>query len=983
MASGAAGLVYQVVWMRRLTLAVGASAAASAATLAGFLGGLSLGAACAARLVTRVRRPLLAYGILEVAIAAYAATVPVGKGPAAAALAVAGVLGPAAAASQAATAVGFGVAALTVAPAALLMGATLPLLVRALAGRGVGLGASIGALYAANTAGAVAGCLLAAFVWIPGLGSTSTLRWTAAANLAVGLAAIAASRALDPVATASAGTVPAASGPARPATGRRMLAASLLAGAAVLALEVVWTRLLEHLLGSSLHAFATMLAIFLAGLAVGGALVPLAVRRVSPAILFAVAGLGAGVATVVGARVLDGLAPRLPAAAIGPASSAWWCAAVMLPGTVVLGLLFPSAVLAVAEVTGEGGDRATARTWAWNALGAVAGPAAVAFVLLPRLGFAASFATCGLVLAGAAALAGGKALWRGPLALLAAVAVAGIGWSGTGAELHGIVRRDLLGSRELPAELAFYRAGRTSTVVLEATLGTYRLKTNGLIEGTIEPSSYPPARQLVPRWLARLPLALRPRPARVLAVGLGAGTFLEALPANAREVTVLELEAEVVAANRSVAASRATDPLADPRVRVTVQDARLALARGKESFDIVLSQPSHPWTAGSAHLYTHEFFTAVADRLSADGLFAQWIGLPFVDESLLRTILATATAVFDEVHLFRPPAGAGLILVASRSPVDVLARAAAFEPPPGSWAVGLERGEDLLAAWVADTRGVRRVAAGAALNTDDRNLLEARSPQVGADALARDGAEAFLLDLDPLQPPLPPGVEPLILLDRHLASGHWQRAALLLPFLDGLEALAARARLDAARGRPGDRGRLLAALESPADGSSRARRVLLALLPPGSGARPLDDGEQSFLTARDAARRGDWAVVAAAEESLSRLPPDDPLFPQATRLRIGWRLAAGDRERADEALRLLDRLLVRNTTPLDLFQRADAARVAGRVEVALASASMLATGPGLAPPQRLQLRRFVEALPVDARTALWRAQLLTVLADGP
>ena len=160
--------------------------------------------------------------------------------------------------------------------------------------------------------------------------------------------------------------------------------------------------------------------------------------------------------------------------------------------------------------------------------------------------------------------------------------------------------------------------------------------------------------------------------------------MLEFVPSTVESIDVIELEPEVLAANQWVAAKRATDPLADPRVRVHIGDARGVLQLTEKRYDAIVSQPSHPWTAGASHLYTREFFSLVRSHLKPDGVFVQWIGLNFVDEALLRSLAATLVDVFGHVEVYQLGAAPGLLFAASAEPLAYLESARrALQATPG------------------------------------------------------------------------------------------------------------------------------------------------------------------------------------------------------------------------------------------------------------------------------------------------------------
>ena len=188
-----------------------------------------------------------------------------------------------------------------------------------------------------------------------------------------------------------------------------------------------------------------------------------------------------------------------------------------------------------------------------------------------------------------------------------------------------------------------------------------------------------------------------------------------------------------------------------------MNDARGALQLTSARFDAIVSQPSHPWTAGASHLYTREFFALVREHLAPGGVFVQWIGLGFVDAPLLRTLVATLLDVFPAVRVYQPMPGAVLFL-ASDADLPMEARAAqALAAAPADFArYGLRLPEDVAAACVLGDDGARRFAAGAPLNTDDHNLLAARSARLGARALFAKGLRRVLAGLSRRSPrPMP------------------------------------------------------------------------------------------------------------------------------------------------------------------------------------------------------------------------------------
>ncbi|MBW1689107.1 MAG: fused MFS/spermidine synthase, partial [Deltaproteobacteria bacterium] len=281
-------------------------------------------------------------------------------------------------------------------------------------------------------------------------------------------------------------------------------------------------------------------------------------------------------------------------------------------------------------------------------------------------------------------------------------------------------------------------------------------------------------------WLGLLPALVRPEARDLLVVGLGGGSALESIPSSIASIDVIELEPEVLNANRHMAAERAIDPLANPRVRVHIGDARGVLQLTHKSYDAIASQPSHPWTAGASHLYTREFFAMLRSHLKPDGVFVQWIGLRFVDEALLRSLAATLVDVFPHVEVYQPGGAMGVLFAASGEPLASLegARQTLQNAPEDYARFGIQRVEDFAVARVFDDLGTRALAEGAALNTDDHNLLASRSSRLGQAALKNDSFRMLWKDHDPLLAKMD-GLDRFALIRRLVGMRSTQRATAL------------------------------------------------------------------------------------------------------------------------------------------------------------------------------------------------------------
>jgi spermidine synthase len=998
--SGFAALLYQTVWTRAFAFVFGTSELAVATVLAAYMAGLAGGAALAGRLAHRVRRPVLVYGLLELGIALSALAVPLAL-RASTSLYVAlfgGLDAPPASggATQAIYYLASSFAILAVPTG--LMGATLPMLARHAVRHEREIGSRIGLLYATNTAGAVAGTLVAAFALLPRLGQQRTLVVGAAMNGIVFLAAAGLARLAPPVEPGSAPATNVAIRGALP----WILPAILLSGLCSFVYEVLWTRLLGHLLGGSIYAFSTMLASFLVGIAVGSAVAArFATSPARAARGFALAQLGVAMLGLAAFRAVDRLpelAQRLGAGWQGSlAANATLAASVLLPATLCIGATFPFAVRILARGASDASP-ASARVYAWNTCGAIGGAIGAGFFLIPAAGYAGSMA---VAIAANLALAA-VAAWHAAPRSRALLALAAVGTALLVAmppvTPWRMLRSSPFESAPSEGDVTYYAVGRGATVLLfqrPGDPGAWQLRTNGLPEAAIGARGDRAGRYPVNGWLPTLPALLRPDAKSLVVVGFGGGLALEDVPPGFERIDVIELEPEVVAANRAVAALRRRDPLSDPRLRVHLNDARGSLLLTRSRFDAIVSQPSHPWTAGASHLYTREFFSLARDHLTPDGVFVQWIGLSFVDEFLLRSLVATLLDVFPHVEVYRPEPNA-VLFVGSPAPLDP-ARSAdrAIAADPGLYAaLGLHDAADVTRALVLDEDGARRFAAGAPPNTDDHNFFETRSPsELRQGALYAAGATKLLGPFDPLERER--GGEARVRDTRRLvASGsidRAQRAAAALP--PGGERQTALALVERAAGRDERAGLLLAEALRAEPSNQEARWALLrlrrrALL--GGNAKAselaggLPDGGAAVIEGWQLEAAGTPARVEALEPRLAALEPRDPAFADALRLRIAWRLAAGDAVRAREALLLLDRLAPLDVAPGDGLLRARATARAGYPEVTLSLAGEIASGLGRMPPPRAretgaELLGLLEALDVPPELADAKARLLSQL----
>lgn len=756
--SGVAGLCFEIVWLRHLGLALGATTLAVATTTAAYMGGLALGSHLGGRVADRLRRPLLAYGLVEIGVGLLGGLVPL-------ACAVIPAVDERLFASLE-SAAGRGLVRFFVAVAVLgvpttAMGMTLPVLARAVVAKLGAVGREVGTLYAANLAGAVAGAALTGFVLVPSLGLRATN--LVAVSLDVGLGLVAC------VVGARLAALPAASPRApndepvlRPGTSS-VIAVLVLTGAAAMSLQVLWTRALGTALGPSTYAFSAIVCAYLVGLAVGGAVASrIADRMAGSHVALVLALLFTAAAALFGINVVDELPLLLRPVVVDKSltmaglvrSQLALAGLSLVPATIGMGTLFPLTLAAVAGSEKHIGA-AVGRSYALNTVGNIAGSFAAVFVLLPALGVEWGLRASALAYVAAAAVlltrAEPSGRRRHVLALLTVV-TAGVlfvwpGWN-VGQWTLGMFRASMARSYfsdgdVQPSRVVFHGDGLSSTVTVEEDLGIRWVKVNGKIDGSSEGDM--PTQILS----GLVPMLVHPRPREVAVIGCGTCvTAGAALRGNPEHLTLIELEKEVVRAARLFADVN-HEPWNDSRFTLAVDDGRNFMMRRGPPFDVIVSEPSNPWMTGAASLFTLEFFRIAAARLAPGGMFLQWLQAYELAPERIASVVRTFNTVFPYVVVFSAHADSNdLLLLGSRDPITMprerLARRFV------ELASELARAEvhtldELLALVVLTSDELRELPADIPLNTDDNALIEFGAPK-DLVVFAEDDPELPLLE---------------------------------------------------------------------------------------------------------------------------------------------------------------------------------------------------------------------------------------------
>jgi len=732
----------------------------------------------------------------------------------------------------------------------------------------------------------------------------------------------------------------------------------LFSGAVSFVHEVLWTRMLQHSVGSSVFAFGIMVASFLAGIALGGAVGSVVARnRRAAASGLAISQIGVAAGGVLAWYLLSTFAISVPALWIRILLGL----GVLLPLTFFIGMTFPLAVRVLADGADDA-PAASARVYAWNTVGAILGALAGGFVLIPWLRYEGSIqltVVASLALACLASIAL-VPLKRTVTATVVVVSIVGVFLFHPGIPLNVLRASSLL--TEEAGNLEFYAVGKTADVTLFRRGDTFRLRTNGLPESGTRIDGAVPALDLE-AWMSPLAVLARPDARSMLVVGLGAGGAVQTVPPTIREIDVIELEREVIEANRSFARRRHSDPLDDGRLHLIVNDARGALSLTDKHYDVIVSQPSHPWTAGASHLYTREFMRQASEHLNPGGVFVQWMGSIAIDAPLFRSLVATLLSEFSELRVYRPYPST-LLFLASDQPLDMesdkgqLARVI-NESIAHYAAAGLNAPEDLVAALALDTRSAHAFSDGSPLITDDVNRLATSLVFDLNRSLGNADLSRLLAPYDPLgfdefrraigqQGYAIDHIWRRIRLWSHLDTetiGRLNRigsyyaqddrgvyfGVLLAEQLEGQGA--ARALLEAGLERWPDSELLLFTKAEQFAGPAEVNDLLAVMKgPPGVVFRAIVDSSQQR-----------WDQVMALDRELAAVPWTAPWFWAANRVRADMRSRIRNpqliRRAGEEGLALIDRALIVRADPTLTWLRARNAESADRPKFVLESIS--------------------------------------------
>jgi spermidine synthase len=734
--SGCAALIYEIVWYQMLQLAIGSTSVSMAILVATYMGGLCIGSIWLPKTRWAQQHPLRVYAYLEAGIAVFGLLVMFGL-PLVNRIYVAGVESG----LPGMLLRGLIAAACMLIPT-ILMGASLPAIVRWVkvshSGRQGEHATWWGLLYAANTFGAVAGCLFAGFYLLRVYDITVGTLAAVVINLLVAAVSFALAKRKPHV---NAEKAPASSAE-RKNTGRWAVFVTIaLSGACALGAEIVWTRLIGYLLGVTVYAFAIILAVFLIGLAIGSGLGSLVQSHVNPRAALGWAQLLAAAGIAWTAYMITDSLPFWPIDVMlyqNPWHTfqldfvrAMWG---ILPATLLWGASFPLACAATAgdrnEAVSEDFGSTVGKVYAANTLGAIVSALGVSLVLVPGIGTQQTQRLL-LIVSAASALFMLAPLARS-LATGASLVVALLlaGWFAV--NVHPTPPKLIAYGRQLPrfgdsSQIVYTVEGRNSSVAIgKWPNGSTEIDVNGHIEATSEPFD-----MKLQRMVGHLPGLLHPNPKSILGIGFGAGVSAGSFTRypTIEHITVCEIEPVIPPTSTRFFALQNYEVYKNPKTHVVFDDARHYLMTTKEKFDIIASDPLDVFAKGTAALYTKEYFDAVKRHLNPGGYFTLYVPLYETDMATIKSELATFFEVFPYGTIWantREGRGYDMVFMGQAEPLqinvdEVTARAARPDYAPVIESlrdIGVGSVESLLSTYAGSASDFADWLRGSVINRD-------------------------------------------------------------------------------------------------------------------------------------------------------------------------------------------------------------------------------------------------------------------------
>ena len=755
--SGATALVYEVVWAKFLAQMFGSTIYAQTVVLAVFMGGLALGNRIFGGWADGLRQPVKAYGALEILIGIYAFLFPtlerltdrifVAAGSpivehAGWLLALKGVLS----------------AALLLGPT-ILMGGTLPLLAAWLHQFSAEAGRRSARFYSVNSLGAVTGATLAGFWLVQHYGMIATIQITATANVLIGVAAMFLNssgwltRRAQPIET-----TPTTALDTFVSAGTLRWAGLLVAmtGGVSMGLELLASRSLALIFGSSLQSFAVVLIAFILGIGLGSAWVASPKRagkngEKTVILLLCIAAAWVTLLVFNIERWVDFY--RIARTGLGRTDVGYFYQLVMSTGIALVILGIPAACIGAVlplmiRSLSEGGRPFGAGVGAlltWNTLGAVTGTLLTGFFLMPRFGLRNTFGILAMLLASMALVIALRKRWPAGISLasvscflaLCLLAVSDVGWRNVmSSGVFRIWETDfnprLMPLRKEHIKVLFYKDAPDATVSVEAVDGVVGPESIGLrINGKPDAGTdLDLGNQLL---LAHLPLLVKPDAKDVFVLGMGSGVTAGAVLAYPVENLDIAENCEPVVAAAKIFGDWNHNVLNEPRAHIWKEDARTVLKLNRQLYDVLITEPSNPWTVGVGSVFSREFYEIAASRMKPGGIVAQWFHVYEVDDDIVRLVLRTFNSVFPYIEVWDTGVG-DIVILGSQQPwptgPEVFRRGFAIDRVrTDMWMIDIQSPEALLARQLASQRTGFAIAGDGPLQSDLFPILEYTAPR--------------------------------------------------------------------------------------------------------------------------------------------------------------------------------------------------------------------------------------------------------------
>lgn len=730
-ASGCAALIYEIVWLQLLQLVIGSNAMSLAVLLGTWMGGMCIGSLLLPRLVSTSQNPLRIYAYLELLTGVLGILVLFGL-PLLQNVYLAGI------SSGLPNAVLRSVCcAICLLPPTILMGATLPLIARWVEST-PSAATWWGYFYGANIAGGVLGCFLAGFYLLRVFDMSIASYVAAAINLVIALASFAILNAVGPVDTGAKAASQTAAPPARPWD---IYIAIGISGLTALGAEVVWTRLLSLMLGPTTYTFSIILGVFLAGLGIGStAGSRLAQKKGNPRLLLITCQVLIALSLAWAGFLLATWLPywkgNLDMGAnpwVGFLNDIWRSLLPILPGSILWGASFPIALACAAENNPDADSgRIVGEIYGANTIGAIIGAVFFSLAFIPTLNLHHSQQLLMLIaLAGAFVLTGfsfktirPQLLLAFGLVLLFAFALPATPW-----KLIGFGRR--LPTTEGNWNLLYTADGMNSSIAYSQwEHDTTYFHVSGKVEASTEPQD-----MSLQRMLGHLPAILHANPKSVLIVGCGAGVTAGSFVVHpsVEHITICEIEPNIPPATSKYFGEVNHHVITDPRTKVVYDDARHYVLTTDQKFDIITSDPIHPWVKGMASLYTTEYFELCKRHLNPGGIVTQWVPLYESSFETVQSELATFFEAFPHGtiwgNLNTDGSGYDVVLMGQLEPLPINVDAIQARLADAKYAavrkslsdVGFPSVLNLLSTYAANSLDLREWMRTAQIN-HDRNL---------------------------------------------------------------------------------------------------------------------------------------------------------------------------------------------------------------------------------------------------------------------